>query len=352
MRVLVTGGAGFVGSNLAVALQRRRPGTDVVSFDNLRRRGSELNLPRLRAQGVEFVHGDVRSPGDLAEAGGFDLLVECSAEPSVVRMEDGAREYLLDTNLVGALNCAEACKRHGAGMLFISTSRIYPIALLCDACYHEEETRFVLEKRQPVAGLSQHGVSEDFPLAGARSFYGATKYGAEILLEEYRHAFDLPVIVDRCGVIAGPWQFGKVDQGIVGFWVLSHLRGEPLNYIGFGGTGKQVRDVLHVEDFCELVLLQIDRLDHFEGRTFNVGGGLASSVSLVELTELCREVTGQSVEIGSIAESRYADVPVYLTDGRRLEEHCGWRPRRGPRDIVRDVHDWLREQPDALLAAR
>ena len=348
MRFLVTGGAGFVGSHLSLALRREWPEARVVAFDNLRRRGSERNLPRLRDGGVEFVHGDVRSPSDLDAAGAFDWLVECSAEPSVLTAGDRQRDFLLDTNLRGAIHCAELCKRHGAGILFLSTSRVYPLEPLRNAHLREDAQRFELLEGQAVPGLTAEGVSEQLPLAGPRSFYGATKYAAEILLLEYTEAFDLPVIVNRCGVIAGPWQFGKVDQGIVAFWTLAHLRGEPLRYVGFGGHGKQVRDVLHVHDLVALVLLQLAEPDRFAGRTFNVGGGSANSVSLLELTALCRRVTGREVEIGSEPETRYGDVPVFITDHRQLSEHCGWRPRRSVEQTVTDIRDWLTAEAGLL----
>lgn len=348
MRFLVTGGAGFVGSNLALALRRHREGSEVIAFDNLRRRGSERCLDRLRAGGVRFVHGDVRNPGDLGVVGPVDFLIECSAEPSVLSAGDDARDYLLATNLTGAVHCAEHCKRHGAGLLFLSTSRVYPVAPLASARLRETDSRFELEEEQPVPGLGARGVGEDFPMQGARSFYGATKYAAETLLAEYADAFGLPVVIDRCGLIAGPWQFGKVDQGVVTYWLLAHLRGEPLRYIGYGGSGKQVRDVLHVDDLVELVLEQVRRPDHFAGRVFNVGGGRSSSVSLRELTALCREVTGRSVEIGIEPEARYADVPVFLTDTRRIEAHCGWRPTRDVGRVLEDVHAWLADHPDLV----
>lgn len=350
MHILITGGAGFVGSNVALALKARLEGARVTSFDNLHRRGSERTLARLKAGGVDFVHGDVRQPGDLAAVGDIDFLVECSAEPSVQAVGDGQRDFLLGTNLTGALHCAEYCLRQKAGMLFISTSRVYPIGPMVDCAYTEGDTRLLLSDEQAVPGLSAHGVSEDFPIDGARSFYGATKYAAEVMLTEYAHAFDLPVVMNRCGVIAGAWQFGKVDQGVTAFWVIAHMRKQALKYIGFGGTGKQVRDILHIDDLTDLIEMQVRDPQRFTGKTFNVGGGAGSSVSLQELTAICEEVTGNSLDIGCDPETRYADVPIYITDNRRITEHCGWAPKRDVRDIVVDVHAWLTEHPEILAS--
>src|SRR3954447_24103229 len=246
-RLLITGGAGFVGSNLAVSLAGRHPDWDFVVLDNLYRRGSELNLPRLQEAGVEFVKGDVREPGDLGALPRFDAILECSAEPSVMSGIDGDTGYLVHTNLTGAYNCLELARRDGAFLVFLSTSRVYPVAPQVGLRLEEAATRFELAAEQEVRGVSSAGISEDFPLEGARTLYGATKLAAELLIEEYRDGLGVPAVIDRCGVIAGPWQMGKVDQGVFTHWMLAHYFGHPLSYIGFGGTGKQVRDLPHVE---------------------------------------------------------------------------------------------------------
>lgn len=340
-RWLITGGAGFVGSNLAVGLKTAHPDAQVLALDNLHRRGAEQTLPRLAAAGVEFRHGDVRIPGDLDEAGPFDFLIECSAEPSVLAGAGGDPDFLIQSNLIGALNCAQLCRRRQAPLLFLSTSRVYPLQPLLAARYDTTPERFELSDSQTVPGLSREGVAEDFPLEGARSLYGGTKYAAEIMLREFQHAYGLPVVINRCGVLAGPWQFGKVDQGIAAFWVKAHREGLPLQYIGFGGQGQQVRDMLHVADLLDLVLLQLAAPERFAAHTWNVGGGRRNSVSLRELTALCRDVTGRSTAIGSEAATRYADIPIFITDSRRLQAECGWQPRRSVRDIVADIARWL-----------
>lgn len=350
MRVLITGGAGFVGGNLAAALAERRADWEIVALDNLMRRGSELNLSRLHEAGVEFIHGDVREPTDLKAVGPFDAMAECSAEPSVLA-GFGDPSYSVQTNLLGAFNCLERAREEEAFVVFLSTSRVYPVAPQLQLELEEARTRFELSASQPVAGAGRTGISEDFPLSGARTLYGATKLSAELLIEEYADAFGLRAVTNRCGVIAGPWQMGKVDQGVFSWWLLSHHFRRPLSYIGYGGSGKQVRDLLHIDDLVDLVELQLTEPESWSGVKANVGGGRECSLSLLETTELCRELTGNEVEIGAVADHRPGDVPVYLSDCAYLHSLTSWRPRRGPRDVLADLLDWSAQYEDELRAA-
>src|SRR2546430_1429475 len=230
MRVLITGGAGFIGGSAAVGLATRHPDWEVVALDNLKRRGAELNLPRLREAGVRFEHGDVRILEDLLAVGAHDAMVECSAEPSAMSGFNGSPEYVVKSNLLGAFNCLELARRHSAHVVFLSTSRVYPMGALRRLALEESDTRFELAAEQPLPGASPAGIAEEFPLRGARTIYGSTKLAAELLIEEYRDAYGLRAVIDRCGVIAGPWQMGKVDQGVFTFWVLAHHFRRPLEY--------------------------------------------------------------------------------------------------------------------------
>ena len=346
MRILITGGAGFVGSNLAFALRRELAGAEIVCMDNLYRRGSELNVPRLEAAGAQFHRGDVREPAAFP-SGPFDFLIECSAEPSVLAGQDGSPDYLFQTNLVGAYNCLEKARQWQSKFIFLSTSRVYPIARLEAHPWREEATRFAWEDLG-TPGISSHGVSEAADLSGARSLYGYTKLSAEQLIEEYRAAFGLRAVVNRCGVIAGPWQFGKVDQGVASLWVLAHHFQRPLSYIGYGGAGKQVRDFLHVADLCDLIREQIQHFDHWDGWLGNVAGGLAHSASLCELTALCREITGRETPIKSVPENRPNDLRLFIADCSRLFQRTAWRPRHDVRRIVQDIHAWVKENSRQL----
>ncbi len=312
MRILITGGAGFVGSNLALALRSAFPAAEITAMDNLYRRGSELNVPRLQAVGVTFHRGDVRDAGTFPP-GPFDYLIECSAEPSVLAGQDGSPDYLIQTNLVGAYHCLEKARAWQSRFIFLSTSRVYPIAAMEAHPWREQPTRFAWEDHG-TTGITSRGVSETLDLTGARSLYGYTKLSAEQMIEEYRATYGLKSVVNRCGVIAGPWQFGKVDQGVASLWVLAHHFGKPLSYIGYGGHGRQVRDFLHVDDLCDLILDQVRHFDSWEGWLGNVAGGLPNAVSLCELTALCEEVTGHKIPIKSVPENRPSDLRGFIGD--------------------------------------
>ena len=350
-RVLITGGAGFVGANLAVGLAERHPEWQLVALDNLHRRGSELNLPRLERAGVEFVRADVRDRAGLLALGRCDAIVECSAEPSAVLGRDDPTAYTVETNLVGAYNCLELARRDSAQVVFLSTSRVYPYGALAGLDLAEGETRFELTADQSVPGASPAGISEAFPLEGPRTLYGATKLAAELLVAEYGARWDIPAVVDRCGVIAGPWQMGRVDQGVFAFWVLHHHFGVPLRYIGHGGTGKQVRDLLHVDDLVELIEEQLAEPERWAGVTANVGGGPEVSLSLAEATEICRELTGNEVPIETDPETRHGDVPLYVSDCTRLHARTDWRPRRDARRVLAEIHAWVESDPEAIREA-
>jgi CDP-paratose 2-epimerase len=350
-RVLVTGGAGFVGGNLAVALAAQHPDWDIVALDSLHRRGSDLNLPRLAEAGVRFVRGDVREPDDLLAQAPVDCIVECSAEPSVLAGTTGSPDFLIQTNLLGAYNCLELARRTGAHLVFLSTSRVYPIDLLDGMSFVETESRFELAEQQVLSGTSLRGVAEDAPLHGARTLYGTTKLAAEQLIVEYAATYGVSAVIDRCGVIAGPWQMGKVDQGVFTYWVLAHHFGWELAYIGYGGSGKQVRDVLHVDDLVELVSDQVVRPEHWEGQTVNVGGGREHSLSLRETSEICAELTGRRLTIGAVSKNRPGDVRIYLSDYARLSSLTDWRPKRGPRQTLEDILTWVRANEAAVASA-
>ena len=337
--ILITGGAGFIGSNLAVYFKHKYPRLEVFVLDNLIRKGSELNLPRLRENGIKFIRGDVRRPKDLNLKFDIDLLLECSAEPSVLA---GYRNplYIIDTNLMGTVNCLEFCRKRKAGIIFLSTSRVYPYEKINAIKRRESESRFEWP------GFS--GINTDFPLTGAKTLYGTTKLASEFILQEYVAAYGIKAVVNRCGVIAGPWQFGKVDQGVFTYWMLAHYFKKPLKYIGFGGRGKQVRDLLHIDDLCRLIHLEADNLFKLSGDTYNVGGAKEISLSLCEASGLCEKITGNKIKIGRDSLNRPGDIALYLTDNGQVERKLNWRPKKGAPEILEDIFFWVKDNEAKL----
>ena len=350
MRILITGGAGFVGSALARYFKSSGESNQVVVFDNLRRRGSEWNIAELTAAGILFVHGDVRNPSDLeAIEGNFDVLIEASAEPSVLAGVGGSPKYVLDTNLLGAMNCLEFARSRCAGFVFLSSSRVYSIEPLVNLPLVALPTRLEYDAAERnVVGAGPEGIAEGFACDSHRSYYGGSKLAAEILCQEYAQQVGFPLLINRCGVIAGPGQFGKTDQGVFTLWVAHHFFGRALKYTGFGGKGLQVRDLLHPLDLCELIDEQLRSWDKLAGGIFNIGGGRSGSVSLQEFTALCQEAVGRSVTISEEPVTNGVDIPWYVTDHSKISRQLKWKPKRSPRLIVESIVEWVRANEERL----
>lgn len=347
MRVLVTGGAGFVGSTIAIAWKQEHAGDQVVSLDNLSRSGSEISVDRLRRGGVEFIQADARKLAELDRIGRLDLVIDCAADPSVRRGYDGGVGALVHDHLQSVTACLERCRRDDAMFVFLSTSRVHPIATLRALPLEESGDRLVLTPGASGPGWSEHGITGDFPLAGYRSPYGASKLCSEILIEEYANVHGLRAIVNRCGVIAGPWQMGRVDQGFVALWAVRHLWGDHLSYMGFGGQGLQVRDILHVDDLYELIKCEVaDATTAF--RLHTVGGGPERTTSLRELTAACAIRAGRTISIGCEPATHPADVPYHVTDVRAVQSETGWSPSRTLDVLLDEVFEWLRSNRTEL----
>jgi CDP-paratose 2-epimerase len=348
VRILISGGAGFIGSTIARSFQEKSR-NQVVVLDNLRRRGSELNLVSFKKMGIEFHHGDVREPDDLLDIpGNFDLMIDASAELSVHAGQQDSPAYVIGTNLQGTINCLEYIRKRAGMFAYLSTSRVYSISSLRSIQLVETPQRFEIAAQQTLPGISKSGIAETFPAYQARSFYGATKLASELLIQEYVDSYGIKAIINRCGIIAGPGQFGKTDQGVISLWAANHYFGLPLNYKGFGGKGKQVRDVLHPLDLVALLSRQIEKPGHWNGEQFNIGGGRLISASLQELTSLCRDIVGSSVAIGSTENTERVDVPLYLTDYSKAQRWFDWRPQRGIETIVPEIAGWIRSNEGAL----
>ena len=301
MHLLITGICGFAGSALARGLLEHLPDLKITGIDNLLRKGSETNLEPLRALGIDIRLGDIRNEDDLAALPPADWVLDCAANPSVLAGVDGqtSAKELLDHNLGGTIHLLEYCRKHQAGFILLSTSRVYsipplaslPVEVVNDAfrpvlemgnwpqdaqldergkwpqkaqeAQNEIQSGSLVSPMSTVANpsaessdsqpvnlvtfvakpsVSTSGVTEKFSTEPPISLYGSSKKCSELLALEYGMTFDFPVRINRCGVLAGAGQFGKADQGIFSFWLHSWARRRPLKYIGFEGRGYQVRD--------------------------------------------------------------------------------------------------------------
>lgn len=347
MKILITGGSGFVGSNLAMKLSQNK-GFSIIVFDNLKRRGAELNLNHFQELGINFIHGDIRCKDDLESIGDIDLIIDASAEPSVLAGINGGHRQLININLIGTINLMDLALKNNAKFIFLSTSRVFPIKSLNKIKFKELETRYTILEQQDMIGLSNKGISETFSKEGPKSLYGASKYAIEVLIQEYVEFLGLNSIINRCGVIAGPGQLGKVDQGVASLWVARHYWKKPLSYFGYGGTGKQVRDMLHIDDLVDLIVIQINEFDKCRSQTFNVGGGMKSSASLLELTQICENITDNKLNITPVNKDRIADIRIYISDNEKINRLLDWEPKKNVEKIVTDIYTWIKQNENNL----
>jgi CDP-paratose 2-epimerase len=344
MKILITGACGFVGATLTRELTKQLKKPEIWGLDNFLREGSRSNLQPLLTQGVKVLDGDIRRPGDLAKIPKVDWVIDCAAEPSVLAgTGTGMASFeLLDHNLMGTIQMLEFCKRHGAGFILLSTSRVYSIPPLSSLPVQSSKGAYQPTSFRPEMGLTEHGIAEHFPTTPPASLYGTSKRCSELLALEYADAFGFPAWINRCGVLAGKGQFGKADQGIFSFWIRSWKERKPLKYIGFDGQGSQVRDCLHPLDLIPVLLAQLegqkpaDPGDGLDLRICNFGGGLANSCSLRQLSDWCEQRLGPH-GVGSDPKPRPFDLPWIVLDSRRAQKTWGWKVKTTLEEICQEI---------------
>jgi len=184
-------------------------------------------------------------------------------------------------------------------------------------------------------------INENFNTTDVKSIYGLTKLFSEQLIKEINYTFNVKYIINRFGVISGPWQFGKQDQGFLPLWVANHFLKKKLSYVGFYGKGNQGRDVIHIDDVCDIIYLQIKKLKKIYNETFNIGGGKKNYISLKMLTLECEKITKNKVKIKKITKTSNYDVPYFLTNNNKINKFYNWTPKRTVLKIIEDVYEWL-----------
>lgn len=332
----------------------RLAGHEVTVFDNLARRGSELNISALADLDISFIHGDIRRLEDLDQTPrDFNCVIECSAQASVV---SGYVNPVYDfaTNTLGVIHCLELCRKQNAGMIFLSSSRVFPAEKINAIALEEKATRWDWKSTPPPEGFPRgfhpdRGIDAGFDLDGpTKTIYGASKAAADFFCQEYADAFGLPVVVNRCGVISGEGQFGHMGQGWLAHWAISCLLERPVTYLGF--KGKQVRDILFIADLCDLIERQLDSLDRCAGKVWNVGGGRSNSISLMEATELFQRLMNRRMVTSVSEEIRKGDVIVYITDNSRVSADLGWAPAISLEQGAQKLAEWVSDRKSELVA--
>jgi CDP-paratose 2-epimerase len=358
MRILITGICGFAGSVLAECLLARCEGVRIIGIDNLMRPGSELNRMRLRALGVEVIHGDLRCACDCAELPAADWVIDAAANPSVLAGVQPATEatpaaasgsrQLFEHNLSSLVNVLEYAKAHRAGLILISSSRVYSITELVSLPLVPAGNAFRLDDSRPLpAGVSSRGLEVGFSTAPPVSLYGSMKLAAETVALEYGAAFDFPVWIDRCGVLAGAGQFGGPEQGIFSYWVNAHLRRRPLRYIGFDGAGKQVRDALHPRDLAALMDIEMRTGRSGGRRIYNVGGGARNAMSLAQLTAWCDARFGAHAPQPDLRPRPY-DIAWMVMNSRVAEDDFGWSVETPLESLLEEIACHAEQHPEWL----
>ncbi len=322
MKILITGGCGFVGSNLAIYFKKNQIGSKIDSLDNLSRSGALLNLQRLRKNKIKNFKIDISNNTAVQSLPRYDLVIDCCAEAAV---EASKREVdrVFNTNLLGTFNILKKCTKDKSNLIFLSSSRVYSIKQL-----------YKLKKNKSL-------INEKFDTLEPKSIYGFCKHSSEQLIKEFSFLYKIKYIINRLGVISGPWQFGKQDQGFVSLWVWKHINKKKLSYIGFDGKGSQIRDVIHISDVCKLVALQIKKINNICNLTINVGGGKKNAISLKNLTKLCQSITSNKIKISSKKTTSEYDIPYYITDNSKVKKIYKWRPQKSFLHIVQDVYIWM-----------
>ena len=330
MKILITGGCGFVGSNIAIYLKNKILNAKIDSLDNLSRRGSVVNYNRLKKYNIKNYKYNIEDYKKVKKIPKYNLIIDCCAE-AAVEVSKSQTDRVFNTNLIGTFNILKKCAQDRSNLIFLSSSRVYAIDSLKS-----------LDKRIKKNIKKKFLINNKLTTKGAKSIYGFTKFASEELIKEYSYLFKIKYIINRLGVISGPWQFGRQEQGFVSLWLWKHLNKKGLSYIGFGGKGHQVRDIIHIDDVCDLIYKQIKLFSKKYNRLINVGGGIKNAISLKELTQKCREITLNSIKFSVKKNTSIYDIPYFVTDNSEAKNLYKWSPKKNIDDIIFDTFLWMK----------
>ena len=331
MKIIVTGGCGFVGSALCLFLKKNLPDSNILSIDNLSKIYSKYNQNVLKQNKIR---------NEIVDLGKFncfnnikfksDFIIDCSAEPSVEASKKNISK-VISSNFLSTHNILEKTKVDNSKLIFISSSRVYPI----------KNSYLKFKKYKKYNKHLPYSENEDF--TSQKTIYGFTKYSSEKLIEEYNYSFNLKYIINRCGLISGPGQYGKVEQGLVSLWLWRHMNKLGLRYLGYNGKGEQVRDVLFIEDLCNLILRQIKTYHIFQNNLFCVGGGPKNSINLKNLTRICEQLTNNKVKITNNLNTSIYDIPYYVTSLKKIKKFTNWEPKISLNEGLKITYNWMKK---------
>ncbi len=328
-KILITGGCGFVGTNICLNLNQL--GFKIFSLDNLTRKGSLYNYNLLKKDGIKNFKFDIFDYKKISKLPKFDLIIDCCAE-AAVEISKNKLDKVINTNLIGTFNILKKAKKDNSKIIYLSSSRVNSISSIDNILKKKIIKKKIKFKKK---------INENFDVLKPKSIYGFTKLASEMLIEEFSYAFGVKFIINRCGVLSGPLQFGKQDQGFVSLWIWHHISKKKLKYIGYGGYGHQVRDVLHIQDLVNLIKTQIKMFDRINNQTFTVGGSTKSFVSLKQLTKICENVSGNKIKFSKKPKTSIYDIPYFITDNKKVTKTYGWRPKNDINNIVHDIYKWM-----------
>tara|TARA_Y100001970_G_scaffold275472_1_gene376744 strand:+ start:1944 stop:2966 length:1023 start_codon:yes stop_codon:yes gene_type:complete len=336
MKILITGGCGFVGTNIAIFLSNKK--YKISTLDNLSRKGSRYNLNLLKKYNIKNYNLNVVNYNKLKKLPKYNLIIDCCAE-AAVEVSKKKIDSVVNTNLIGTINILKKAKKDNSKIIFLSSSRVYPIEKM-----NKIVNKKIIKKNIKINKM----MNENDSIIGPKSIYGLTKLSSEMFIEEFAYAFGIKYLINRCGVISGPLQFGKQDQGFVSLWIWKHISKKNLTYIGYGGLGNQIRDVLHINDLCRLIDIQIIKFNKIYNRLFTVGGSKKSYTSLRKLTKICENVTKNKVKFIRVSKTSIYDIPYFVTDNKSVSRTYRWKPKKSINDIVNDTFIWLSNNKNNL----
>lgn len=345
-KILILGGCGFVGYNLAEYLFKK--GFEVFVADNLVRRGSEISLIKLKKLGIKFIHCDIRNKEDFLNLPKVDLILNCAAQPSAVNYANP--EFDITNNTYGVVNILEHCRKTQTPIILWSTNKCYSGNLVNSIKRTIKNRRFFWEENQQnnVIGWSLDGFNENLSVNGTdHSIYGVSKISADLIVQEWSDAFKIPAICNRFSCLAGPNQWGKAEQGWVTWFAIANELELPIEVFGF--QGNQVRDCLFSKDLNLLIEKQISKIDNYFGEFFNVGGGKDITISVNEAVDVLQQKNKPWSKVVYHDEQRRADQAIYISDISKVKSHFSWEPKINISEGYDEILYWVKNNKNILI---